>query len=64
MLFDLRADPLERNNLAVDSDHADLLEKMRATLDRWMMETGDPLVKGYVPPPLGAKVTPPDSYDP
>ena len=64
MLFDLRDDPLERNNLAADSDRADLLEKMRATLDRWMLETGDPLVKGYVPPHPGAKVTPPDSYNP
>ena len=64
MLFDLEADPIERNNLADDPDYTDLLEGVRATLQRWMEETDDPLLKGYVPPHLGAKVTPPDSYTP
>ena len=64
MLFDLEADPVERNNLATDPDYAGLLERMRAALERWMRDTNDPLLKGYVPPHSGAYVTPPDSYNP
>jgi len=64
MLFDLDADPVERENLACDPEYAELLEGMRAILQRWMEETDDPLLKGYVPPHLGARVTPPDSYTP
>jgi len=64
MLFDLNADPLERKNLEADSSYADVLEKMRSILEEWMRKTGDPLLKGYVPPPPGAKVTPPESYTP
>jgi len=64
MLFDLDADLVERENLACDPEYAELLEGTRATLQRWMEETDDPLLKGYVPPHLGARVTPPDSYTP
>jgi N-sulfoglucosamine sulfohydrolase len=64
MLFDLSADPVERNNLVTDPDHAGLLEEMRSTLEQWMIETDDPLLKGHVPPHPGAKVTPPDWYTP
>jgi len=64
MLFDLHADPIERENLAADPSYSDVLRKMRAILEDWMRRTADPLLKGYVPPPLGAKVTPPDSYTP
>ncbi|MFQ6095558.1 MAG: sulfatase [Candidatus Bathyarchaeia archaeon] len=64
MLFDLSADPVERENLATDPNYVDLLEKMRSTVERWMQQTVDPLLKGYVPPHPGAKVTPPDSYNP
>ncbi len=64
MLFDLRADPIERENLAGDSNHADLLEEMRSTVEGWMRETDDPMLRGYVPPHPGARVTPPDSYNP
>lgn len=64
MLFDLKADPVEQTNLADDPDHANLLKKMRSRVEGWMKETRDPLLKGYVPPPAGARVTPPDSYTP
>ena len=64
MLFDLGADPIERRNLADDPNHAEILEEMRSAVEKWMRETGDPMLKGYVPPHPGAKVTPPDSYNP
>jgi len=64
MLFDLQADPVERRNLVDDPDYSDMLEKMRSILEDWMRSTADPLLKGYVPPPPGAMVTPPDSYTP
>lgn len=64
MLFDLRDDPIERKNLASDPNHTDLLEEMRSTVERWMQETKDPMIRGYVPPHIGAKVTSPDSYNP
>ena len=64
MLFDLHTDPWERKNLAADPSYADVLERMRSILKYWMRETDDPLLKGHVPPPPGARVTPPDSYNP
>ena len=64
MLFDLHKDPLERENLAADPSYAEVLERMRSILEDWMRETSDPLLNGYVPPPPGARVTPPESYTP
>jgi N-sulfoglucosamine sulfohydrolase len=64
MLFDLDADPNEQANVVEDPAYAEVLRDLRARLDRWMQETGDPLFAGPVPPPPGAIVTPPDSYDP
>jgi uncharacterized sulfatase len=40
-LFDTQADPDEVNNLAGDETHADVLVRLRAECDRWMLETGD-----------------------
>ncbi|RJS86695.1 sulfatase [Candidatus Bathyarchaeota archaeon] len=64
MLFDLHADPIERKNLVDDPNYTETLERMRTILKNWMRRTADPLLKGYVPPPPGAVVTPPDSYTP
>ncbi|RLE47551.1 MAG: sulfatase, partial [Candidatus Methanomethylicota archaeon] len=65
MLFDLTKDPLERKNLANDPEYQDILKEMRLKLRKWMKETNDPLLhKGYIPPPPGAVVTPPHSYQP
>ena len=64
MLFDLQTDPWERKNLTTDPSYADVLERMRSILEDWMRETNDPLLRGYVPPPPGARVTPPESYTP
>ena len=41
-LFNTRADLFEQKNLAGDSAHGVILERLRRELDRWMEETGDP----------------------
>jgi len=64
MLFDLKDDPLEKNNLAADPNFADLLRLMRTTLSNWMRETNDAMLKGYIPPHPGSRITPPESYRP
>lgn len=50
MLFDVREDPHEINNLAQSTDpmHVDALKRLRAALDTWMVETGD---RGHIPEP-------------
>ncbi|BCS32609.1 heparan N-sulfatase [Luteitalea sp. TBR-22] len=40
-LYDLRADPEERRNLAGDPRHASRLRTLRAELDAWMTASGD-----------------------
>lgn len=40
-LYDTREDPHEINNLANDSRYRAELERMRAALDNWMLETAD-----------------------
>ncbi len=59
-LYDLLFDPNERNNLSSDSDHHAVCEEMRGRLHGWMMATSDPLLKGPVAAPPGARVDPPD----
>jgi arylsulfatase A-like enzyme len=63
-LYDLVFDPAEQNNLAPDSRSAAALAEMRGRLDAWMKRTGDPLLKGPVPAPPGAKVNPADGISP
>lgn len=41
-LYDCQADPHQLNNVAGDAKLADVKAKLRATLDQWMKETGDP----------------------
>ena len=40
-LYDLRADPLERRNLASEAAHAEVLAGLRKELDAWMTSQGD-----------------------
>ncbi len=63
-LYDLVFDPNESNNLAVDSDYAEVLADLRARLDAWMRETDDPLLAGRVPAPKGARVNDADGSSP
>jgi arylsulfatase A-like enzyme len=64
MLFDLAADPHEGEDLAALPRCAQVLAEMRARLDEWMEETGDPLRLGPMEAPPGAIVTPGENYNP
>ena len=45
-LYDLVFDPHETCNLAAEPRVTDILDQMRARLDRWMHDSGDPLADG------------------
>lgn len=64
LLYDLRSDPLERENLATHPEYALVLARLRAMLERWMRDTEDPLLRGHVAPPEGAQVTPSRMWSP
>jgi len=50
-LFDLEADPIEYNNLALDKQHAPLLRELSDRLWRWMADVGDPILEGPIRTP-------------
>ncbi|MHA1753702.1 MAG: sulfatase family protein [Candidatus Helarchaeota archaeon] len=50
-LYDLINDPLERINLAKNPEYQNTLQYLRAQLNKWMINTNDPLLKGFVYPP-------------
>jgi arylsulfatase A-like enzyme len=65
LLFDLIHDPNETNNLVDDPNHRDILYRLRETLQNWMEQTDDPLLKEKViPMPEDAIVNDPDSAEP
>ena len=41
-LYDLRRDPWQVVNVAANPEHARVKKELRAALDRWMRDTGDP----------------------
>ena len=63
-LYDLVFDPNETHNLAAEPRCADVLEEMRARLDGWMRDTGDPVLQGAIPPPPGATLNNPEDISP
>ncbi len=63
-LYDLIFDPAEHHNLAGEAGVAPVLAEMRQRLDRWMKATDDPLLRGPVPAPHGAKINNPDGLSP
>lgn len=63
-LYDLVFDPHETNNRVHEPAVADVLVEMRGRLERWMTRTNDPLLRGPVPAPKGAKVNDPDGGSP
>jgi hypothetical protein len=50
-LYDLEADPLERENLAGREDVREIEAELRERLWTWMRETDDPLLKGPISSP-------------
>ena len=63
-LYDLTLDPNEMRNLVEDPAHAAVLGELRARLNAWMEETGDPLLDGPVPLPPGAVLNDPSQASP
>jgi arylsulfatase A-like enzyme len=63
-MFDLFFDPNEGRNLVESSASQATLNDLRGRLNRWMLATDDPLLKGPVKAPHGAKVTDADSVSP
>ncbi len=49
-LYDLRADPLEQNNIIDDPAYEDVAWQLRTRVYNWMDETNDPLLYGDYPP--------------
>jgi arylsulfatase A-like enzyme len=41
-LYDLRRDPWQLVDVAGDPQHAHIKRELRASLDQWMRQTGDP----------------------
>ena len=54
-LYDLVFDPCEHNNLAKDPAHGAVLDDMRGRLASWQQATHDPILKGAIPLPAGAR---------
>ncbi len=63
-LYDLIFDPAEQNNLCAGANPTPALREMRGRMERWMARTNDPLLKGPVAAPPGAKVNPVDGVSP
>ena len=56
MLYDLLFDPHEAHNLIDQPIYSDILSDLRTRLERWMIETNDPLLPdGQIDPPPGAR---------
>jgi len=56
VLYDLMFDPNETNSLAGNPKYKDVLADMKQRLEKWMRNTGDPLLNGDVPLPETAKL--------
>ena len=65
-LYNLKTDPVERQNLINDPACAEIYHDLLHRLNRWMQATGDPLlsVRYRVPKPEGAQVNLRESIDP
>jgi arylsulfatase A-like enzyme len=59
-LYDLAFDPNEAANLAGDPAHEGVRRELSDRLQRWMVETSDPLLDGDPLPPPGAEINEPD----
>ena len=54
MLFDLYLDPTESVNVAGDIRYSEVYKQLSESLEKWMKDTDDPLLKGEIKPPKGA----------
>jgi arylsulfatase A-like enzyme len=51
-LYDLKADPWERRNLAGKPELAEVERELKTSLLEWMTETEDPILHGAITPPF------------
>lgn len=51
MLFDLYFDPTERHNVIAQPDYQEIDKKLSDQLEKWMVDTADPLLHGKYPKP-------------
>jgi N-sulfoglucosamine sulfohydrolase len=63
-LYDLVFDPNEAANLAGDPGHQPVLDELRERLERWMRDTGDPLLDGPIEPLPGSRLNLPHHVSP
>lgn len=63
-LYDLLYDTGERNNLAGDPEHLELLEDMRRRLDAYQKKTNDPILSGHFDVRPEWKVNKKETYNP
>ena len=47
-------------NVVHEPRNAEIVGDLAARLEKWMRDTGDPLLDGPVPPPPGAEINDPD----
>jgi arylsulfatase A-like enzyme len=62
-LYDCIFDPMQRANVIDDGKHAEVLADMRSRMDRWMIETEDPLLSGIHSLPPNPTEEDPDDFD-
>lgn len=62
-LYNLIFDPNEGNNLVTDPTYTGVREELHRRLIAWMETTGDPLLKGPIPPPPGSILQSPDDVE-
>jgi arylsulfatase A-like enzyme len=55
-LHDLFFNPGEGRNYISDPDYAGVLAELRERLHAWMVDTDDPLLRGPIAPPAGARI--------
>jgi N-sulfoglucosamine sulfohydrolase len=63
-LYDLLFDPTEHDNLISEPGHRATADDLRARLHAWMVATDDPLLRGPVAAPPGAKANDPNGISP
>jgi N-sulfoglucosamine sulfohydrolase len=63
-LYDLVFDPNETRNLIADNSSLGAAKEMRGRLNKWMERTNDPILKGPIKAPAGAKANDPAGISP